>query len=64
MYSTTSHQLHVEKALALGAFCLLTKPDNFKNIKQILTEVIDGLPQNVVERIKMLPEAKWKSQNA
>jgi CheY-like chemotaxis protein len=58
MYSTTSHAAHVEKALRLGALCFLTKPDNFKQIKNILLEVIAGLPDNVRERIERFAEVK------
>jgi CheY-like chemotaxis protein len=63
MYSTTSHEMHVEKALSLGAFCLLTKPDNFNQIKEILKQVVVGLPNDVVSRIKRFPEVKCGTSN-
>jgi CheY-like chemotaxis protein len=63
MYSTTSHVMHVEKALALGALCFLTKPDDFKQIKEILMEVVAGLPNDVVERIRRFPQVKWPTPN-
>jgi CheY-like chemotaxis protein len=58
MYSTTGLLVHVQKALTLGALCLVTKPDNFNRIKEILAEVIVGLPNDVFERIKHFQEVK------
>ena len=59
LYSTTSQELHVQRALRMGALCLLTKPDNFKRIKEILIEMISGLPNDILERVKSFPEVKW-----
>lgn len=60
IYSTTSQDHHVEKAISLGAVCLITKPDSFKKIKEILTEVISNPVDKLLEGIKAFPEVKWK----
>lgn len=61
IYSTTSQRHHVKKALLLGAQCLITKPDSFNRIKEILTTVISDFPQkDIVENLKIFPEVKWK----
>jgi len=60
MYSTTSQKTHVNKALSLGALCLLTKPDSFQRIKEILTKVISTRNTDLLDSIKIFPEVKWK----
>ncbi|HMG92585.1 MAG TPA: response regulator [Chryseolinea sp.] len=46
MYSTSSHERDVEKASTLGAACLLTKPEDFCQLKKCLTDVIKFLNDN------------------
>lgn len=43
MYSTSSHEKDVEKANQLGASCLLTKPEDYCQLKKCLTDVVKFL---------------------
>lgn len=61
IYSTTSQLHHVVKAIKLGALCLITKPDSFKRIKEILTEALVPYETDLLERLKKFPEVKWKT---
>src|ERR1700712_3782900 len=40
MYSTSSHQTDVDKAVLLGAECLITKPSGYKDLKNVLSGII------------------------
>lgn len=40
MYSTSSNQEDREKAFDLGAFCFITKPDQFKVLKSMLLVLV------------------------
>ena len=60
IYSTTSQQTHVLKALQLGALCLFTKPDSFKRIKEILSQAITNSSADMLSRLKQFPEIKWR----
>jgi CheY-like chemotaxis protein len=46
MYSTSSHERDVYKASTLGAACLLTKPEDFCQLKKTLTDVVKFLKNN------------------
>jgi CheY-like chemotaxis protein len=55
MYSTVSQSTFVEKAMALGAFCLFTKPEDYKDLKMILSVMITNLHADLrqsLERFK------------
>ncbi len=47
MYSTSSHDRDIEKASNCGAACLITKPEDFTELKQCLTEIIKLLEDKV-----------------
>src|SRR5687767_891638 len=40
MYSTSSHERDIKKASNGGAACLITKPEDFTELKNCLTEII------------------------
>lgn len=42
MYSTSNHKEDRERALASGAFCFCTKPDNFNKLVQLLRIIIEN----------------------
>jgi len=46
MYSTSSHKRDKEIALDLGAICLITKPNNYKILKDILGMIVRTLDNN------------------
>lgn len=41
IYSTSSHRQDAEKAFKLGAVCLFTKPYKYKDLKTILSEIVN-----------------------
>ena len=57
MYSTSSHERDKKIAEDLGAACLITKPDEYKNLKKILALVIWNLDtyNNIADLAKQLP---------
>jgi len=46
MYSTSSHRRENEIAIDLGAICLITKPNDFKRLKEILALIAGHLDNN------------------
>ena len=43
MYSTSSHEKDIEKANELGASCLLTKPEDYCQLKKCMADVMQFL---------------------
>lgn len=60
MYSTSSHQREIDMANELGALCFFTKPDNYKDLKQMLRFVLEkvekGVLVSVCELVKNLKD--------
>ena len=46
MYSTSSHKRENDIAIDLGAICLITKPNDFKRLKEILALIVRNLDNN------------------
>ena len=46
MYSTSSHEKDIDKASRLGAACLLTKPEDYCQLKKCLSDVVRFLYEN------------------
>ena len=40
MYSTSSHEKDIEKATRLGASCLLTKPEDYCQLKKYMADLV------------------------
>lgn len=57
MYSTSSSKKDLELASALGAICMMTKPDNFLQLKEILKTIIDNF-DNLPQSLKRLSNVK------
>ena len=51
IYTTSSEDRDRQIAKDLGALCFVTKPDDFKQVKQILKVVVKNIEQNSVEQI-------------
>lgn len=53
MFSTSSAERDIERAVHSGAVSLLTKPDNFIELKKLLLDIItvssNKLPQNLLQ---------------
>jgi CheY-like chemotaxis protein len=46
MYSTSSHERDIDRAFTSGAACLLTKPEDFCQLKRCLSDVVRFLNEN------------------
>ncbi len=51
MYSTSSTKADKEKAIQMGAICLISKMQDFKSLKKMLEIVVHNLEQNTVQLI-------------
>ncbi|WEK36066.1 MAG: response regulator [Candidatus Pseudobacter hemicellulosilyticus] len=51
MYSTSSSTQDKETARDLGALCLITKPYNFKLVRNVLEIVVDSLERNALAEL-------------
>lgn len=51
VYSTSSHQKDRETAESLGALCFVTKPDEYKQLKNMLNVVVSHAHQNSLSKI-------------
>ncbi len=60
MYSTSSYQRDADKALDLGALCFFTKPNDFKQLKNILEVVAENLKGDLLNAIKKFDGIKFQ----
>ena len=49
MYSTSSYQEDIEKALKMGALCFFTKPSDFETLEKILCIVVKHLDSDSIQ---------------
>lgn len=48
IYSTSSHQRDKEIADELGATCFITKPDQYRQIRQLLANIVQHLKHHTI----------------
>ena len=53
--STSSHQREQEIAAELGAFCYLTKPNDFNELTTILDVIVTNLGDGLLSALQMMP---------
>lgn len=58
IYSTTSNKREVEIAQDLGACCFITKPNDFKILKQVLQIIAENLDKDFLKAIAGVSELK------
>lgn len=59
MYTTSSHSTDIEQSMQLGAVCFITKPSDFKELKNILS-IIAGNFHNLPKALQMLSnQSTW-----
>ena len=59
MYTTSSHSTDIEQSMQLGAVCFITKPSDFKELKNILS-IIAGNSHNMSKTLQMLSnQSTW-----
>jgi CheY-like chemotaxis protein len=51
IYSTSSHQQEIDRAMTLGATCYLRKPDSFPELKKVLEIITKNLTSNLKEAL-------------
>jgi len=51
MYSTSSHKTEVEKAFTLGALSFFSKPNDYKQLKAMLLEVVEKINNGTLESL-------------
>lgn len=54
MYTTTSHEKEIKMARDLGALAFITKPNDFRLLKRILTTVLDTPVERLSEELRKL----------
>src|ERR1700722_13163461 len=57
MYSTTSQESEIRKACELGALAFVTKPNDFRLLKRILTLVLDTPIAHLPEALRRISRA-------
>ena len=53
MYSTSSHQREIDIAINLGALSFFTKPHSYKELKNMMKEVIDKMQSDKLELLRL-----------
>jgi CheY-like chemotaxis protein len=61
MYSTSSHQRDIDIALERGALCFMTKPSEYKELKEILAEIIAHLDDNLLDAIRHFKDVRSRN---
>ncbi len=54
IYTTSSHSKDIEETMIGGALCFITKPLNMKDMKNILSSIVDSMPGNLEKAIRGL----------
>ncbi|MGC1242911.1 MAG: response regulator [Chryseosolibacter sp.] len=55
MYSTSSSKRDIDLAAQHGALCLMTKPESYSGLKNILQLIMENIPGNLSEALRGLP---------
>lgn len=59
MYTTSSHSTDIEQSMQLGAICFITKPSDFKELKNILS-IIASHSHNLSKALQILSnQSTW-----
>lgn len=59
MYTTSSHSTDIEQSMQLGAICFITKPSDFKELKNILS-IIAANAHNMSKTLQILSnQSTW-----
>lgn len=55
MYSTSSNPRDKESSIRLGALCLMTKPESYRELKNILHVIVQHLGDDLVSALSRFP---------
>ncbi len=59
MYTTSSHSTDIEQTMQLGAVCFITKPSDFKELKNILA-IVASYTHNIPKALQLLSnQSTW-----
>ncbi|CAN5614001.1 response regulator [soil metagenome] len=54
MYTTSSQSADIEETLQHGAICFITKPDNIRELKKILSVIYNNISGNLYKALQAL----------
>lgn len=54
IYTTSSQSKDIEECIQKGAVCFITKPSNIKELSEILTTLVQSLPNDLERAIQFL----------
>lgn len=54
IYTTSSQSADIEEAMIAGAVCFITKPNSIKEMKTVLSSIVESLPHNLEKKLRAL----------
>ncbi len=64
MYSTSSSPMEINTALQSGALCFLTKPDEYRTLRNILAVISENLDKDLLSAVRGFDEIKFNRSSA